>query len=156
MMEVCFIGRDLSFLSWSNFFFFPSHFFLAKIKVLYANADLIWPWGTVTISRPWQCELNLWPLPPIGLISTVMDSLTFDPSKGLLESLTLLNTDRHGDDFIISLCMFVCVVHVWPWPTNLTVLPSVSLWAVAGVARSLRKALPSVQTWVCHAGLHLS
>lgn len=38
---------------------------------------------------------------------------------------------------------------------NLTVLPSVSLWAVAGVARSLRKALPSVQTWVCHAGLHL-
>lgn len=38
---------------------------------------------------------------------------------------------------------------------NLTVLPSVSLWAVAAVARSLWKAFSSVQTWVCHAGLHL-
>lgn len=39
---------------------------------------------------------------------------------------------------------------------NLTVLPSVSLWAVAAVACSLRKAFSSVQTWVCHTGLHLS
>lgn len=39
---------------------------------------------------------------------------------------------------------------------DLTVLSSESLWAVAAVASPLRKALPSVQTWVCHAGLHLS
>lgn len=51
-----------------------------------------------------------------------------------------------------NVCMFACVCVSL---TDLTVLPCVSLWAVAAVACSLRDAFSSVQTRVCHAGLHL-
>lgn len=39
---------------------------------------------------------------------------------------------------------------------DLAVLSGVSLWTVAAVSRSLRKALSSMQTRVCHAGLQPS
>lgn len=68
---------------------------------------------------------------------------------------TALGQYAHNDAEQTSLLRYFLRVCVSAALTDLTVLSSEPLWAVAAVACSLRKTLSSMQAGVCHTGLRL-